>query len=374
MLQFNSYGINDMPLSRELYEKAYDQGMSFSQFLEFLNPTEPGDTTGLDAFDRQLRRFGIRSKRDSRFGLPASKGQLFFQPGVPESRILFPEFLNRTARRALIDEENSLNMLIAHWDQLQGTSVYRSIYIDEDVLDRRQSEVVQYGKFPVVAIKWSEKATTLKKYGVKLQASYEFIRQASLPVIEMLVQRIMLQERIDELGLALKVLHDGDGETKEGGGITTTNLSTLGVTNPDGIDDLTYVNYLKWLHMFAPGQCSIIVGNVDTMVHVMTMDKPNVDPVFLMQSLGFNELGGRPRVVNPRIAQNISYIIHDDAPDDEIVGVDPRFALIGYREAGADLTETQRIIDGQWEEIVLSNTVGFSNVFRSAVRKLDTDN
>lgn len=369
--EFKSYGVDDMPLERDLYTAAYDMQMSFSQFLEYLNPTEPGDSTGLDAYDRQLMRFGIRSKYDPRFGLPPSKGALFFQPNVPQSRILFPEFLNRVARRALIQDEDMVNLLVATWEQLSGTTVYRSIYIDETELNRKKSRLEQFGKFPVVQIAWSEKATTLAKYGVKLAMSYEFVRQASLPVIEMLVSRIMLQDRIDEMGLALKTIHDGDGNTKEGDAIAVDSLADLGVTTPDNIDDLTYVAWLKWLHQFAPGTCNVVIGNVDSMVHVMTMPKPAVDPVWFYQLLNTSEMGGRPKVVNPRIADNISYITYDDASDHEIVGIDSRYALIGYREVGSDLTETQRIIDGQWEEILMSNTVGFSNVFRSAARKLN---
>lgn len=370
-VEFGSYrNPVEVPLSRDLYIAAYDRNMSFSQFLEFLNPTEKGDE--MDAFERQLMRFGIRTKYDPRFGLPPSTGALFFQPGVPASAVLFPEFINRVARRALLNEETAVNQIVASWETLTGSSVYRAIYIDETALQRKKSRVTQMGKFPVVEITWSEKATSLAKYGVKLAMSYEFTRQVSLPVIELLVSRIMLQDRIDELDLALKTLNDGDGQTKEGAAITAVNLSTLGVATPDNINDLTYDAYLQFLHKFTPGVCSVLVGNVNSTVKVMTMPKPAVDPVFFYSLLpGMNtEMGGRPKVINPRLASQVSFITYDDAPDHELIGVDPRFALIGYREAGTDLTETQRIIDGQWDEIVLSSTVGFSTVFRSAAKKL----
>jgi hypothetical protein len=362
----------DVPLSRGLYDAAYDLNMSFSQFLEYLNPTQVGDNTGLDAFERQLQAFGIRTKSDPRFGLPASTGAMFFQPNVPASSVLFPEFINRVARRALLNEETEVNKIVANWDTLQGTDMYRAIYIDETSLDRKKSRVAQMGKFPVVEIRWSEKATTLAKYGVKLQMSYEFMRRVSLPVIEMIIGRIMVQDRIDELDLALKTLNDGDGESKEGSAITNVNLSTLGVSNPDAVNDVTYEAWLRWLHMFNPGVCSVIIGNVLSTVQLMAMPKPSVDPIFFYQQIAGmkDEMGGRPIVANPRLAKTLDYITYDSAPDCEIIGVDPRYALIGYREAGTDLTETQKIIDGQWDEILMSSTVGFSTVFRSATKKL----
>lgn len=373
--EFGSYGVNDVPLDRKMYEIAYDQGMSFSQLLEYMNPTEPGDNTGLDAFERQLQRFGIRTKNDPQYGMPASKGQLFFQGGVPTSTVLFPEFINRVARRAMINEENQVDLMVASWETLTGTTVYRSIYIDETQANRTMSQISQFGKFPVVNVSWSEKATTLKKYGVKLAMSYEFVRQASLPVISMLIERIMIQNRIDEMGLALKVINDGDGETKEGSAISSSNLSTYVGTTCDNISDITYAAYLKWLHQFNPGVCNVVIGNLNSIITVMTMAKPSVDPVFFYQLLGTmtKDFGGVPKLVNPRLADSISYIIYDDGDDHDLIGIDNRYALIGYREAGADLTETQKIIDGQWEEILMSNTVGFANVFRSAAKKLVGD-
>lgn len=370
--EFGSYGVNDLPLDRKMYEIAYDKGMSFSQFLEYLNPTEPGDNTGLDAFERQLQRFGIRIKNDPKFGMPASKGNLFFNSGTPTSTVLFPEFINRVARRALINEENQVDLMVASWETLTGTTVYRSIYIDETQAQRTMGQVGQYGKFPVVEVSWSEKATTLKKYGVKLAMSYEFIRQASLPVIQMLVERIMLQSRLDEMGMALDILVSGDGETKEGAAISHLHLSDLGITG-DHIDHLDYPGYLKFLHSFYPGVCNVVIGNLNSIIHVMTMAKPSVDPVWFYQLLGnmTATMGGQPRLVNPRLAENVAFLIYDAGTVDELIAIDSRYALIGYREAGADLTETQKIIDGQWEEIIMSNTVGFANVFRSACKKLD---
>jgi hypothetical protein len=56
-----------------------------------------------------------------------------------------------------------------------------------------------------------------------------------------------------------------------------------------------------------------------------------------------------------------------------LIGIDNRYALIGYREAGTDLTETNKIINGQWNEIVISNTIGFQTLFASARKKMMTN-
>ena len=103
------------------------------------------------------------------------------------------------------------------------------------------------------------------------------------------------------------------------------------------------------------------------------MPKPSTDPIWMYALLDKSILGGVPVVINPRIADTVRILVHDDVADDDIIGIDNRAALIGYRESGTDLTETNKIINGQWDEIVMSNTVGFANLFNSARRKITCD-
>lgn len=361
---------NSLSLSRSLYEQAFDKGMNFSQFLESVDPS--GSDDKLDAFERQLKRFGIRTKHDHKSGMYASTGEYFFNSNQPESRILFPEYLSRVARLAMMNEEDNINLLVASFENISGNGTYRSIYIDDTQAQRTKSRVGERGAFPIVKVSWSEKATTLAKYGVAIEMTYEFIRRASLPVIETLVGRIMLQNRLDEVSEALTVITNGDGNAKEGAAATNTNLSTF-VASPAGIESLTYLAWLRWLMLFFPGRCNIAVMNSFTYANYMNMPKPSTDPIWLYSLLNTSTLGGVPSVVNPRIADVVRIIVHDDVADDDIIGIDSRAALIGYRESGTDLTETNKIINGQWDEIVMSNTVGFANLFNSARRKLTCD-
>lgn len=361
---------NSLTLSRSLYEQAFDKGMNFSQYLESIDPSGPEDK--LDAFERQLQRFGIRTKHDHKNGLYASTGEYFFNSNQPASTILFPEYISRVARTAMMNEEDNINLLVASFENISGNGTYRSIYIDDTQAQRTKSRVGERGAFPVVKVTWSEKATTLAKYGVAIEMTYEFIRRASLPVIETLIGRIMLQNRLDEVSEALTVITNGDGNAKEGAAATNTNLSTLQGTYA-GIESLTYLAWLRWLMLFFPGRCNVAVMNSFTYANFMNMPKPSTDPIWLYSLLSTSTLGGVPSVVNPRIADIVRIVVHDDVADDDIIGIDSRAALIGYRESGTDLTETNKIINGQWDEIVMSNTVGFANLFNSARRKLTCD-
>jgi hypothetical protein len=366
----------DIKLEQGMYAQAYDLGMTLSQYLENIDPTPAvGPGSELDAFERQLAIRNIRTKNDRRTGSGASTGELFFNSNQPASRILFPEFLNRTARVAVMSQEDLMSHIVAQTEMIQGSNLMRAIYIDDTQAQRTKSRVAELGEFPTVKVTWSEKATSLAKYGVRIEMSYEFVRRASLPIISTLIGRIMLQTRLDEVGEAINVLLAGDGTGHaSGGAISSTNLSAYGVAGPTGVESITYASWLSWLYTFAPGKCTTVLTNSADMALLLTMAKPAVDPLFLYELIS-KQLGGAPSgaPVNWPIPATFSPITHANVVENMIVGIDKSAALIAYREAGADLTETDRIINGQFERIVMSNTIGFQPIFASARKKLVTN-
>ena len=374
MIEIVKYGTKDVPLSRKLYEQAIDMGVSFSQLLELMSPTEPGDNTGLDAFERQLARFNIRLHQDPKSGIPASTGALFFQSNHPASAILFPEVLNRMARIALMDETDILPELVASMETINDSAILRAIYIDDTEADRQTSRVGEMGELPTTTINWSEKTTTLKKFGVRIKMSYDFVRRATMPLIQILIGRIMLQRRMDEISLAISVLLSGDGSGHaNGAAIAQSNLSTHQGGAPTGTSDMTLPGYLTWLATFYPGQCTTIISNSADVMEAWLVASPTALPLWFNNNVRTAGLPGAPTLVNVKAAPNIRYVEHADIPANDLVGLDRRYGMIGYREIGTDLTETDRIINGQFTEIVMSNTVGFQILFASARKRLNTD-
>lgn len=239
MIEIVRTNANEIRLDKDLYAEAYDRGISFSQYLEMVDPSDLMDKKdGLDAFERQLVRYGIRPQHDYKLGMAASRGELFFQSNRPESRILFPEYLNRVARVAIMAQDDIMSEMVASTEIISDSTIYRAIYIDDTEVQRTMNRVGETGKFPVVKISWSEKSTTLAKFGVALHMSYEFVRRNSLPIISTLVSRIMLQARINELSEAIAVLLAGDGTGHaSGGAISSSNLSTYQGGNPTESSD-----------------------------------------------------------------------------------------------------------------------------------------
>ena len=79
-----SYNFENIRLEKGMYRET---GKTFTQVLEELDPSEKYKNTpmeGMDAYQRQLKRFGIRVK-----GANSDKVEKFFS--TTESSVLFPE-------------------------------------------------------------------------------------------------------------------------------------------------------------------------------------------------------------------------------------------------------------------------------------------
>ena len=89
-----SYQFENVRLEKGMYGRS---GTGFTKTLEELDPSERYRGTpveGLDAFQRQLKRFGIRVK-----GADSDPVEKFFH--TTESSVLFPEFVSRAVRQGL---------------------------------------------------------------------------------------------------------------------------------------------------------------------------------------------------------------------------------------------------------------------------------
>jgi hypothetical protein len=69
----------NLPLSINMYREANEKGVTFSQYLESVDPTEEyGADEKLDAFERQLKRFGIITQAIPEKGIYADKVEKFY--------------------------------------------------------------------------------------------------------------------------------------------------------------------------------------------------------------------------------------------------------------------------------------------------------
>lgn len=89
-----AYCYDNLKLEKGMYHEA---GRSFTQVLESRDPSEQYRGTaleGLDAFQRQLKRFDIKVK-----GTGSDVVEKFFR--TADSAVLFPEYIARSVRQGM---------------------------------------------------------------------------------------------------------------------------------------------------------------------------------------------------------------------------------------------------------------------------------
>ena len=107
-----AYKFNDIRLDKGMYSES---GKSFTQVLESLDPSENYKGTayeGLDAYQRQLKRFDIKVR-----GATSDMVEKFFSTST--SAVLFPEYVARSVRAGM-EEGNILPAITATVTKFEG--------------------------------------------------------------------------------------------------------------------------------------------------------------------------------------------------------------------------------------------------------------
>jgi len=344
------------------YRKANEAGLTLSQYLEQIDPSHEYND-GLDAFQRQLRRFNIILNSIPEKGIWASKVEAFYMSDdgaqVP---ILFPEFVNRVAREALVADD-ILGELVAITTPIDSNA-YRTIYITNDTTQTSKKRVTEGTDMPVAEMKTSENTIKIYKYGRRLKATYEAIRRMRLDLFALNIRAIMKQAGMDRAADAYTVLKDGDGNNN-----AATNYNKTALQGGVVSDALGYTGWLKYLFNFYPYKMTTIIGGIDELISVLTMNAPNIDPLKLIEMLRF---GGTSQggTMAQNIMNNYRIVYLPEAVANVLLGFDRTMSLEMVVEVGSDITETQKIITSQWNEIVISEVNGFGVLMKDARRKL----
>ena len=197
-----AYHFENIKLEKGMYGRS---SRSFSQALEELDPSEHYRGTpleGLDAFQRQLKRFDIHVK-----GAGSDMVEKFFH--TSDSAVLFPEFVSRVVRQGM-EEESILPAITATVTKFDGMD-YRSIASVPSEEDKKLRRVEEGARIPETTVRTQENLVHLHKRGRMLVASYEAIRFQRLDLFSVTLRQIGAYIGRMHLEDAIEVLRSGDG-------------------------------------------------------------------------------------------------------------------------------------------------------------------
>ena len=323
----------------------YTTGKSFTQALEALDPSENYIGTpleGLDAYQRQLKRFDIKVS-----GRGSDRVEKFFK--TTDSAALFPEYVSR-AVWAGVEENNLLPNLVATVTDVEGLD-YRTIASSLSDEEEDAADVIGEGEeIPVTTINTSEHLVKLKKRGRMLVASYEAIRFQRLDLFTVALRQIGAYIARRQLQDAVDVLMNGDGAGNNNA-ITTTSTAASGT--------LTYSDLVDLWNSFDPYTMNAIIASPTAMAQILTLTEMRDGTA----GLSFHGTGN---LVTPFGAQ----LMKSGAVESgKLIGLDNTCALEQV-QAGGILTEFDKLIDRQIEYATVTSITGFAKIYTGASKAL----
>lgn len=184
-----------------LYAEAQEQGISLSDLLEQLDPSDEG--ARLDAFERQLMLNGILAEGPRSISME----QFFVGGGL----VLLPEYLLREIRRGytMVQDPSGLVASIA----TENGPTVRPIYVKTAPAKQHFAKRGSGGgaAYPRVSLLHREKEAVIIDRGRQFDFSYRIVRNQKLAEFRVFLWWIGAQMAYDEIDEIYNVLVAGDG-------------------------------------------------------------------------------------------------------------------------------------------------------------------
>ena len=332
-----------MNLEQDMYGEAEAKGVTFTELLSQIGDGSE-EHTDLDAFQQQL---AVRNLVTS--GPRAIQLESFYEG---DSRLLFPEWINRQIREGLSLGKNALRLSDLVGVETEIESGVYEVLVSEIGSEVAPKRVGQGGEFPKVEIKTGEQTIKLAKYGIALAASYEAIRRVKAPIFATTLRKIgfyMGRQMVDD---ALAALVNGTGNND------AATVSQVAVSGTLGYSDLVAFDL-----DFEPFESDYWVAPKAVIQTVLNMVEFK-DP---MAGFSYQQTGDLISPLGNTLRRYDGTLLSTD----RMVGFMHHFAVEMVSERSASLVEVERIINKQIEGTAISQVVGFAKIDKDSTQVLD---
>ena len=326
----------------KLEKGLYTTGKSFTEALEALDPSENyigTELEGLDAYQRQLKRFSIKVS-----GKGSDRVEKFFK--TSDSAALFPEYISR-AVRAGIDENNLLDKIVATTTNVEALD-YRTITSVPSEEDKTLVLVNEGEAIPETQVKTQENLVKLRKRGRMLVASYEAIRFQRLDLFTVTLRQIGAYSAKAQLKDAVDVLMNGDGNDNA---ITASTVAAEGT--------LAYGDLVDFWNSFDPYTLNCIIASPSMASKILKLSEMRDAAA----GLNFHSTGN---LVTPFGAELVK---SSAVAENKLIGLD-RTCALELVTAGGVTTEFDKLIDRQLERAAITSIAGFAKIYTPASKAL----
>lgn len=321
---------DNIKLEKSLYNIT---GKSFTQALTELDPDESYKDTelrGLDAFERQLKRFDIKVS-----GMESDKVEKFFV--TSQSAVLFPEYVRRMIKKGL--EKVSIADIafgaISHTDGID----FRGFSIS---YNGSSNPVAQGGELPAATVVLDSASSEMKKFARILNCSYEAVRKQRLEAFGILLRDLGAALGRDMNSYLVNRLIDGLFTTKIAG------------------ENISYADIAKFWSSMKDHDMDVMLCPPAAMAEILAL------PEMKFCAGDFMTEG---RIKTP---YGVMVVKCSQVPENMVVGIDSSAAA--ELVLGSDVVIDQdKLINTQMSEISCHILAGVARFASDAVQVLTTD-
>lgn len=325
----------------KLDKTMYKGREGFAARLEQLDPSAPYQGTpleGLDAYQRQLKRFDIR------VGGPRSSAiEKFF--ATTDSAALFPEYVTRAVRQGM-EEEKILSAILASRTAIDSMD-YRTIALEDSGDALELKEVAEGAVIPRTDIKLKEQLVRLKKRGRMLCASYEALRFQRLDLFTVALRQIGSRIARSQLEDAIDVLMNGDGNGNAAEISQTASAS------------LAYGDLVALWKKFDGYRMDTLLASPDMAAAILNLTEMSSPSA----GLNFQATGKLGTPLGATLLKTSA------VPAGTIIALDSGCAL-EMAVAKEVTVDYDKLIDCQLERAAITSIAGFARLFPQAVQVL----
>lgn len=388
-------------LNYQALDRAYKSGKNLSRWLEEQDPTskypEGSRQARMDAFERQLEVAGIITRSNPEKGFYADELRAFEEKGGEAGKVLMVEYLARQYRkvaqagkRGILSSDANvvgsamrpyveaaqarmeqlapaipLNELIAFTTRIDNDT-YRALYLHDDEQEYKMVRVGQAAEIPSAQLTQGEQTVDLFKFGRRLDVTYEALRRVPIDTVAFYIARMAVQAEVDKVKQVLDVIINGDGNDG-----TEAEVVALSELDSQAAGKLTLRAWLAFKMLFRnPYQLTHELAQAPVILDQLLLDTGSSNTRLQELAGTFGSLVP----MNDAFRDDVRYGILDDAPENQIVAIDGRFAIEQITEIGGTINETKRWVENQTESLVFTEVEGYAVVDSKATRILDLAN
>lgn len=316
-------------------------GKNFTQVLEELDGSQNYAGTpfaGLDAYQRQLKRFGIRVSGAN----CDTRGEVFhLLAGARHcSRNTSPAQCARAWRWRLPCRTSRAT--VTKIDTLDYRTVQTATASDQKIED----PVAEGAAIPETVIKTAGSLVTLHKRGRLIVSSYEALRHHRLDLFTVILRQIGAYIARRQMKDAVDVLLNGDG--------TNTGITVTALTAAPTYNDLVTL----WGKLSDYNFNTILAGTTALQALLKITEFKDAQASLNIKGAG--------KLITP-LGATLIHVPSMDAK--KIIALDKNCAL-EMVQAGDVLTDYDKLIDRQMERAAVSAVAGFAQIYGGAAQGL----